>query len=432
MSDFTMPSLGADMEEATVVKWLVAPGDEVQKGQIIVVVETVKGAVDVETFESGVIEEILVAEGVKVPVGTPLLRFGEAKAARTEPASPAAASPAPARTAPVSPGRSTAESAPIEPMSPAPARTESVSPGSAPADPAPPAPPRARMSPAARRRAREAGIPLERIAPSEEGRPIVLSDVERAVRAGRPEPARPVESARAEAPPREKPRARPSFDRDEMRRAIAAAMSRSKREIPHFYLGTTVDLKAAEAWREEYNRDRPPDARILMSALFMKATALALQRYGELNGHYGVLGFEPAEEVNLGMAIHLRGGGLLAPAVLGTDTLPLGELMKRLQDLVERARRGGLRASEMSRATATVTALGERGVDTVYGVIYPPQVAMIGFGRVARRVIALEDAVAIHPAVDLTLAADHRVCDGHLGARFLDMIDRLLQTPEAL
>jgi pyruvate dehydrogenase E2 component (dihydrolipoamide acetyltransferase) len=422
MSDFVMPSLGADMEDATVVQWLVAPGDEVKKGQIIVVVETVKGAVEVETFEAGVVEALYVEEGTKVPVGAPLAKIGGG----AEAASSSGVAPAPARTVHASPAgtRAEAESPPpsrVEVESPAPARTVSVSPAPRPAR---------RMSPAARRRAREAGIPPERVAPSREGDPIVLSDVERVI-ATEPQPTG-AESRPREAEKAEKARPRLAFDRDEMRRAIAAAMSRSKREIPHFYLGHLVDLAAAERWREAYNHERAPADRVLTSALLMKATALALRRVGELNGHYGELGFEPADEVNLGMAIHLRGGGLVAPAILGADALTVPELMSRLADLVERARGGGLRASEMSRGTATVTSLGERGVDTVYGVIYPPQVAMIGFGRVARRVIALEDAVAIHPAVEVTLAADHRVCDGHVGARFLNEVDRLLQSPEAL
>jgi pyruvate dehydrogenase E2 component (dihydrolipoamide acetyltransferase) len=428
MSEFTMPSLGADMEEATVVKWLVSLGDKVQKGQVILVVETVKGAVDVETFESGEIQQIHVPEGTKVAVGTPLATIGDAQTTTAAPAE----SPAPARTVAVSPAPRTIGGEPpppseIELEPPAPARTVSVSPAPARTSPASPAPAAAtrRMSPAARRRARESGVPLEEIMGSRAGA-VVVADVERAIEARR---AGPKPSARE---PDEKRPSRPAFVRDDMRRAIAAAMSRSKREIPHFYLGTTVDLKAAELWREAYNQGRAPEARVLISALFMKATAQALRRVRELNGHYGEVEFEPAEEVNLGMAVHLRGGGLVAPAILGADALSVPELMSRLSDLVMRARNGGLRASEMSRGTATVTSLGERGVDTVYGVIYPPQVAMIGFGRVARRVVAVEDAVAIHPVVDVTLAADHRVCDGHVGARFLDEIDRLLQTPEAL
>lgn len=391
-----MPSLGADMVAGTLVEWRVAPGDPVEKGQVIAVVETAKGAIDVEVFESGVVEECYVGPDTKVPVGTPLARIGsgdhvvaETPAAMTEPA-----------TEPAD------ESAPVSapPPSPAPAAVP-VSPGG-----------RVMASPAARRRARELGLELGRLGGSGPGGAIVLRDLERA--------------ADGELWPER--RRGGGFDRDEMRQAIAATMSRAKREIPHYYLATTLDLHAAECWLAEYNRERPPEARLLMAALFMKATARALSRYPDLNGHYDEQGFHPVERVDLGMAIHLRGGGLIAPALRDAAALALPALMTRLQDLVQRARSGGLRASELGSATATVTALGERGVDTVYGVIHPPQVAMIGFGSVRRRPLAVEEMLAIRPAVDLSLAADHRVCDGHLGALFLNEIDVQLQHPEAL
>jgi pyruvate dehydrogenase E2 component (dihydrolipoamide acetyltransferase) len=219
------------------------------------------------------------------------------------------------------------------------------------------------------------------------------------------------------------------FEGAEMRRAIARAMTRSKREIPHYYLGTTIDLHNAQHWLEEHNRERTPEERILMPALLLKATALALARYPDLNGHYVEEAFQLADNIHLGVAVHLRGGGLIAPALLDADKLSLQELMRRLQDLVGRARSGGLRSSEVTSPTVTVTSLGERGVETVYGIIYPPQVAMIGFGRVLKKPWALDDAIAIRPVVNATLAADHRVCDGHLGALFLNEIDRRLQQP---
>ncbi|XKE46180.1 2-oxo acid dehydrogenase subunit E2 [Halomonas organivorans] len=392
MSDFLMPSLGTDMEAGTLAEWRVAPGDRVEKGQVIAVVETAKGAIDVEVFESGVVEECYVGPNTRVPVGTPLARIGSGERVVHE--GPAAGTAPEAETAAPSPG-------PRPPSpEPRPDRGEGAP----------------KASPAARRRARELELDLERVAGSGPGGAIVLRDLEGD---GGKVPSVPGRPGRG-------------FDTAEMRRAIAAAMTRSKREIPHYYLATTLDLQAAEGWLEAYNRDQPPVSRLLMAALFMKATARALVSYPDLNGHYEAQGFRPAERVDLGMAIHLRAGGLIAPAIRGAEALALPELMARLQDLVQRTRSGGLRASEVGTATATVTALGERGVDTVYGVIQPPQVAMIGFGRVRRRPLAVDDMLAIRPAVDLSLAADHRVCDGHLGARFLNEIDAQLQHPEAL
>ncbi|AXY42599.1 dihydrolipoamide acetyltransferase family protein [Halomonas sp. JS92-SW72] len=412
MSDFLMPSLGADMEAGTLVEWLVAPGERVTKGQVIAVVETAKGAIDVEVFESGVVEACYVAPHTKVPVGTPLARIGSGERVVSEiPASeiPAAMPASEADTMGPAPGVAPAPAA--EPSSPAPVAEPA---SAAPVAAATPEGLRRAASPAARRRARELGVALGALSGSGPEGAIVLRDLDGAA-GGAPRPA-----------------PRVGFDPDEMRRAIAATMSRAKREIPHFYLATSVDLHAADAWLADYNRDRPPEARLLMAALFMKATSRALARYPQLNGHYGEAGFQPAERVDLGMAIHLRGGGLIAPALADAAALALPALMERLQDLVQRARRGGLRASELGSPSATVTALGEQGVDTVYGVIHPPQVAMIGFGAPRRRPVAVDEMLAIRPVVEVSLAADHRVCDGHLGARFLNEIDAQLQQPEAL
>src|SRR5581483_7669179 len=165
-----------------------------------------------------------------------------------------------------------------------------------------------------------------------------------------------------------------------MRRAIAAAMSRSKRELPHFYPGQTIDMSRAIAWLTEENLRRPVSERLLHGVLFVKAVALALREVPELNATW--LGDEVVrrEDINVGVAIALRGGGLVAPAIRNTDKLSLDELMHAFRDLVARARAYSLRSSEMSEPTITVTSLGERSADTVYGVIFPPQVAIVGFG----------------------------------------------------
>ncbi|MFP4003723.1 MAG: 2-oxo acid dehydrogenase subunit E2, partial [Alphaproteobacteria bacterium] len=136
--------------------------------------------------------------------------------------------------------------------------------------------------------------------------------------------------------------------------------------------------------------------------------------------------------IHVGVAINIRGGGLIAPAILNTDRLNLDELMMRMRDLVMRVRAGTLRSSELSQPTVTVSSLGERGVETLYGVIYPPQVAIIGFGTMSERPWAVDGALTVRPVVNITLSADHRVSDGHRGALFLRFIDKLLQEPEEL
>jgi pyruvate dehydrogenase E2 component (dihydrolipoamide acetyltransferase) len=217
-----------------------------------------------------------------------------------------------------------------------------------------------------------------------------------------------------------------------MRRAIAAAMSKSKREIPHYYLAATIDMSRALAWTETENQKRSLGDRILPAVLLMKAAALALAESPQLNGFYLDGRFRPADGVHLGLAIAMKGGGLVAPALHHTDRLTLDELMIALHDLIPRARTGRLRSSEMTDSTATLTNLGDLGVETVYGAIYPPQVALVGLGKIARRPWVDGDTVCVRPLLTATLAADHRATDGRYGARFLELFDRRLQKPEEL
>jgi pyruvate dehydrogenase E2 component (dihydrolipoamide acetyltransferase) len=278
---------------------------------------------------------------------------------------------------------------------------------------------RVAVTPAARRRAAELGLDLAGVRGTGAEGAVTLADIEAV--AGAPSPVR------AAAPPR-----RAGFDPAAMRKAIAAAMARSKREIPHYYLTQTVELRRALAWLEAANRERTPADRLLPAVLLLKATALALRKVPELNGFWENDAFRPGAGVHIGWAIALRGGGLVAPAIHDADRKSLAELMAALRDLVQRARSGGLRSSELTDPTITVTSLGERGAETVIGVIYPPQVAIIGFGRIVERPWAVDGALAVRPVISLSLAADHRPSDGHRGGLLLAEIERLLQEPEAL
>ena len=300
MVDFRMPSLGADMEAGTLVEWLVKPGDRVKRGDVVAVVETQKGAIEIETFQPGQIEKFLVELNSKVPVGTPLAQIrteGEAK--------PAAVAPAPAPPpAPVARLRAPA-AAPITPPVAAPVRAPSPPPV------APAAVAGARASPAARKLAEERGIDLSTVTGSGPGGAITYADVEH--RLG------------AVAAPPEKKRA-PGLDLEAMRTAIAAAMARSKREIPHYYLEHQVDVTACEHWLAQKNATLPPDTRLLFGALPIKAVALAARRYPAFNGFYRDNKFEPAQAVHVGVAIAIRGGGLTAPALHDADQLSLDDL----------------------------------------------------------------------------------------------------------
>jgi len=209
-------------------------------------------------------------------------------------------------------------------------------------------------------------------------------------------------------------------------------MARSKREIPHYYLSETIDLSPALDWLAAENARRPVNERLLYAALLIKAVARALAEVPELNGIWRNGAFQPSAAVHVGAAIALRGGGLIAPALHDAGERDLGELMTAFRDLVRRARGGGLRSSELSDPTITVTSLGERGVETVYPVIYPPQVAIVGFGAVRERPWVVDGAVQPRQLITATLAADHRVSDGHRGGLFLHGVGQLLQQSEAL
>jgi pyruvate dehydrogenase E2 component (dihydrolipoamide acetyltransferase) len=386
MAEFRMPILGADMTAGTLTAWRKQPGDRVSRGDIIAEVETDKGLIDVEVFVSGVLERIVVEPGATVPTGTVLALIREDGAA---PAVVAAPAPAPAAPTVARP-----------PVSP---------PGGG----------RARVSPLARKRAAQLGVDPATLRGTGAGGAVTREDVERAAAA--------VPAAAGPGAP-----GRPRPDAGRMRQTIAAAMARSKREIPHYYLAHPIDLHRTLTWLTSENARRPVDQRLLHGVVLVKAVALALHEVPELNARWQGDHVEPSAAVHVGVAISLRGGGLVAPALHDADRRPLGELMQALRDLTRRARSGGLRSSELADPTITVTSLGERGVDTVFGIVYPPQVAIVGFGRIGERPWVVDGAVVSRPVVTATLSADHRASDGHRGGLFLAAVERLLQAPERL
>ncbi|HUO71820.1 MAG TPA: dihydrolipoamide acetyltransferase family protein [Solirubrobacteraceae bacterium] len=416
MPDFVMPSLGADMESGTLLEWLVKPGDRVKRGDIVAVVDTSKAEIEVEIFDDGVIDELLVAEGERVPVGTVL--------ATVLPAGVNGGAPAPTLLTVTAPPVSM-------PLPPA---------------PAPPPPPRAipppvagehrlRVSPLARRTAEQLGVELASVTGSGRSGAITRADVEAAAQP--PSPAAPAPAPAAAPPAAPAPAAAPpptaAADRQTaMREAIAALMARSKREIPHYYLEARIDMTRALEWMHDQNLRRPINERLLSSVLLLSAVAHAVADTPELNGFWIDGAFQPGTGIHLGVAISLRGGGLIAPALHDADRMSLDELMAGVRDLVARARSGRLKSSEMSDPTITVTNLGERGVDLVHGVIYPPQVALVGFGGIHERPWAAGGMLGVRPIVIATLAADHRASDGHSGSRLLALIDHRLQEPEKL
>lgn len=391
MAEFVMPTLGADMAAGTLLGWMKKPGDEVKRGDIIAEVDTDKGVIEVEVFTSGVIEKFLVQPGAEVPVGTALaiireeLEEGSRKIFETPPPK-------------IEPAL------PLSPVFPKPTLLPE------------PATPRVRASPAAKKLAAEMGIDLATVTGSGPGGRIQREDVERAAASKTTTPER---LAQAERIAR-------------MRRTIGSAMVRSKREIPHYYLSTTIDMAAAVAWLAEENLKRSVVDRLLYGVLLIKSVARALSEVPELNSIWKDDAPVPCSDINIGVAISLRQGGLIAPALRNADRQSLDELMRNFRDLVKRARAGSLRSSELSDSTITVTSLGELGVETVYGIIYPPQVALVGFGKVVERPWCVNGQIVSRPTLIATLSADHRVTDGHRGGLFLSAIERLLQEPAKL
>ncbi|PWI17950.1 dehydrogenase [Streptomyces sp. Act143] len=513
MAEFTMPSLGADMDEGLLLEWLVGPGDHVGKGDVVAVVETDKAAIEVECFESGTVGRLLVEPGTRVPVGTALAVIeegaesvsgaGEAEqevaAVETPPLEPAiraeeaprgeavtrttvAPEPEPAAAEPAAvPAAAAAPAVTSRPERPGVDRpvagvgplvrhlavergvdltsvhgtgrggritradVEHAVPGQGPV-PRPGQGPRVRATPYARRLARELGVDLTALHGTADGGAVRAADVHAAVRArGGPKTPEPQRTEDRRQRPETAPTAgpvpaaapvSPEGRKDQraaaMRRAIGELMSRSKKEIPHYYLSSTIDLTPAVEWLHRHNRGRPPTERLVPAALLLKAAAVAAREVPQLNGFWQNGEFTPGTGVHLGIAVSLRDGGLLAPVIHDADTLAPDALMAALKDLVRRARLGRLRGSELSGATLTVTNLGDQGVESVFGVIYPPQVALVGFGAVVERPWATGGMLGVRPVVTATLSADHRASDGAVGARYLTAVDRLLRKPEEL
>ncbi len=368
-SEFRCPRSAPTWRRARSCEWQVAPGDKVQRGEVVAVVETDKGAIDVEVFEDGVVRELVVPTGTKVPVGAVI------------------------------------------------ARLETEAPAAGPAV-------RAKISPAARLRARELGVDVSTLRGTGPDGAITIDDVDRARPTAEP-PPQPA-PAQVTAAPASGPAA------GGMREAIASAMSRSKREIPHYYLSLTTDVTAATEWLTQRNAALPVTERLLFAALLVKAVALACRDLRGFSGFFRDGRYEESPAVHVGIAVALRGGGLVAPAIMDTADKPLPVLMEEFRQLVMRARAGRLRASELAAPTIVLTSLGDSAVDAVFPIIQPPQVAIVGAGPVVVRPWVVDGRVEPRSVVTLSLGADHRVTDGRLGAQFLSRIAARVAAPAEL
>ena len=397
------------MDAGLLVAWNKRPGDRVKRGDLIAEVETDKGIIEVEAFADGVLEKLVTPVGEKVPVGTVLALIREDGA--TDDRRAGGVSPL------VSPRGDTQE---VSGKALAAGLASDVA-GTTPVASAIPLNLRLPMSPSARRLARELGVAPETVQGTGHGGAITREDIERVAA-----------KLKTTSQPSETPTSTAADRAARMRQTIAATMTRSKREVPHYYLSTTIDLQPALNWLAETNLTRPITERLLYGVLLLKAVALALRDVPELNSVWegDVAVHKPS--IHVGVAISLRQGGLVAPAIHDTDQKSRNQLMREFGDLVSRARSGGLRSSELSDPTITITSLGERGVESVFGIIYPPQTAIVGFGKVVERPWSIHGGLMSRQVITATLSADHRVSDGHRGGLFLSAVDRLLQEPDKL
>ena len=380
-SEFKMPSLGADMEDGTLVEWRKKPGDAVKRGDIIAEIETQKGLIEIEIFEEGKVGQLLLQPGDKVKVGTTMALIEvEGEAALPEAA---------------------AEPKDREPETKPEKETEKAG-------------ERIRISPLARRMAEEAGLDISAISGTGEGGIISREDVELAMA--------------AQASKAEKPKADPGPG---LRAAIAAAMSKSNREIPHYYLQSRIDMRNAMNWLAATNAGKSPKDRLLPVVLFIKAAALALRECPELNAEWQD-GLILKKDIHMGFVVSLRQGGIVVPAIHHADKRTPAELMATLNDLIPRARSLKLRSSELSDSTFTLTSIGEGGTDSIFGIIYPPQTGILGIGSISEQAFAENGMLDVRPCVWVSLAADHRASDGLSGSRFLAAFNQYLQKPETL
>jgi pyruvate dehydrogenase E2 component (dihydrolipoamide acetyltransferase) len=439
MSEFKMPSLGADMDAGTLVEWKVKPGDPVQRGDIIAAVETAKGIIEIECFEDGILDQVFFQPGQEVPVGQVLATIcSKEESGKSKPTPVAEKPPEPVKIEKIPAMVVTEEAKPsAEAMKDMLKDNISTSPATG---------ERIRISPLARRIAADRGLDLTAIRGTGPGGAIQRVDVEKVAQTQRaaeadtrPAPAAGPQERTPGSPPVEKTpesasapgSGAPDFQ-TAMRSAIAAAMSRSNQDIPHYYMETSIDMTNALRWLEEENLKRPIRERLLPVVVMLKAVAKSLTEVPELNGFWVDGRHQISEAIHIGFAIALRQGGLLTPAIHDTDMKNFDELREAMNDLIIRTRGNRLRSSELTDATITLTSLGDRGVEKVFGVIYPPQVALVGLGKITQQPWAVDGALCVRPVLVATLAGDHRATDGHKGGLFLEALNRNLQEVEKL
>jgi pyruvate dehydrogenase E2 component (dihydrolipoamide acetyltransferase) len=454
-----MPKLSEAMETGKLLRWLKQEGDRVAGGDIIAEIETDKADIELEAFGSGVLRKVLVGPGATVPVGDVIAVIAEPDEDISAVAAPAPAGSAAAPAAPPRASASTggqAATAPTVPATPsvsaadarrtpaAPAAATAAAAGTAEAEPEDEAPgegERVRVSPLARKLAQAAGVDLGRITGTGPGGRIVQRDVEafvakRRAPAPAPAPARPIApAAPAAARPAARPEARPEGEYEDqplsqIRAAIARQMTQSKAPVPHFYVTTEIAMERAVSLREELQA-LPGAPKVTFTDLLVRACALSLGRHPGVNASFQGQAIRRYRAAHIGIAVALD-EGLITPVLRDCDAKGLLQIAAETRELVERARQRKLRAAELGGATFTVSNLGMFPVDEFSAIINPPEGAILAVGAIVEKPVVVDGAVGVGKRMRVTLACDHRVMDGAMGARFLGDLKALLEAPLGL
>lgn len=413
-TNVVMPSLGFDMTEGKLLRWLKKPGERVEKGQAIAEIETEKATVEIEASAPGTLQKIIVPADQTVPVGTVIAVIAEAGEQAPASSTPGTSLPA------AKPETMRSKSAPA-----APKKTERAETPRDGGD-------RVKVSPIAKRMAEQAGIDLHSIQGSGPGGRIMERDVQSAIdqtdRKRNPTAAVATPAPTATQPEQPTP-ASESVTLSKMRQTIARRMTESKTTIPHFYVTIEIDMTQALMVREQLNALTPDDEKISVNDLLVAAAARVLVQFPVFNSSFHDGKLERHPQVNIGIAVALE-DGLLTPVVRDADKKSLKEIAQDARGLGERARGNKLRADDLGGASFTVSNLGMFGVDEFVAIINPPEAAILAVGQVAKRpVVTADDELHIAPLLKATISVDHRVADGAQAARFMQALKKLLENP---
>ncbi|MDI1305064.1 MAG: dihydrolipoamide acetyltransferase family protein [bacterium] len=430
MIEFLMPSLGADMEDATLIEWKKKPGDTVKRGDIIAEVETQKELIEIEIFEEGTIAELLIKEGAKIPVGTVMALINPSVVAletKIEEKIPEQ------------------ESIPLQPIEEK--ETEPIYVPKVEETPI-------KESPLYQRSIDDNPIGFQKTTETEPNVAITKDDVDNTIEKTEADD-NPIDTLKTTETEPDVAITKDNVDNtiekieienteilpDEsdnqgntaegIRTAVAAAMSKSKREIPHYYLEKKINLSNTLAWLQIANEHRVVKNQLLPVALMIKATAKSLLEFPDLNAIWDN-GLQLKKDINIGFVVSLRTGGIIVPAIHQVDKKNVDEIMDALNEIIPRARAMRLQSSEWNDSSITITNISDGGADSIFGIIHPPQVAIIGFGNILEQPHAENGMIGICPFVNVTLAGDHRATDGLIGSRFLITLNKHLQNPELL